>query len=88
MFIDWNLASLEWTLVLYLYMILSPLLPGPRFFYQILAISNCFLALLTASICFTNPRFKINDLKSMIWNLYLLMITNAYQSHLDISDYW
>ena len=28
MFIDWSLASLEWTLVLYLYMIPGPQLPG------------------------------------------------------------
>jgi hypothetical protein len=57
-------------------MILGPPLPGPGFFYQILAISSCFWVLLAASICFTNPRFEINDLKSMIWNLHLLMITN------------
>jgi hypothetical protein len=68
-------------------MILGPPLPGPGFFRQILAISSCFWALPAASICLTNPRFEINDLKSMIWNLCLLMITNAYQPRFEISDY-
>jgi hypothetical protein len=40
-----------------------------------------------ATICLTNPRFEINDLKLMIWNLRLLMITNAYQPRFEISDY-
>ena len=82
---DWSLASLEWTLVPYLYMIPGPLLPGPGFFRQVLAVSSCFRALPEASICLTNPRFEINDLKSMIWNPRLLMITNAYQPHFEIS---
>ena len=42
MFIDWSLASLEWTLVLYLYIIPGPQLPGPGFFYWIPAVSSCF----------------------------------------------
>ena len=49
--------------------------------------SGCFRALPEASICLTNPRFEINDLKSMIWNSRLLMITNAYQPRFEISDY-
>ena len=49
----------------------------PGFFHQIPAVSSCFKALPEASICLTNPRFEINDLKSMIWNPRLLMITNA-----------
>jgi hypothetical protein len=88
MFIDWSLASLEWTLVLYLYMIPGPQLPGPEFFHRIPAISSCFQMLPEASICLTNPHFEINDLKSMIWNPCLLMITNAYQPRFEISDYW
>ena len=64
-------------MVLYLYMILGPPLPGPGFFHQILAISGYFWVLPAASICLTNPRFEINDLKSMIWNLCLLMITDC-----------
>jgi hypothetical protein len=68
-------------------MILGPPLPGPGFFCQILAISSYFWALLAASIFLTNSRFKINDLKLMIWNLHLLMITNAYQPCFEISDY-
>src|SRR5580692_1750731 len=31
-----------------------------------------------ASICLTNPCFEINNLKSMIWNPCLLIITNTY----------
>ena len=72
MFIDWSLASLEWTLVLYLYMIPGPQLPEPGFFHRILAVSSCFRALPEASICLTNPS--------------LLMITNAYQPYFEISD--
>jgi len=68
-------------------MILGPPLPGLGFFRQILAISGYFRALPAASICLTNPRFEINDLKSMIWNLCLLMITNAYQPRFEINDY-
>jgi len=49
--------------------------------------SSCFRAFPEASICLTNPRFEINDLKSMIWNPRLLMITNAYQPRFEISDY-
>ena len=81
-------ASLEWTLVLYLYMILGPSLPGPRFFRQILAISSYFWVLPAASICLTNPHFEINNLKSMIWNLCLLIIINAYQPRFEINNYW
>ena len=73
-------------MVLYLYMIPGPQLPGPGFFHWILAVSSCFRALPEASICLTNPRFEINDLKSMIWNPRLLMITNAYQPRFEISD--
>jgi hypothetical protein len=67
-------------------MILGPLLPEPGFFRQILAISSYFQALPAASIYLTNPRFEINDLKSMIWNSHLLMIINAYQPRFEISD--
>ena len=74
-------------MVLYLYMIPGPQLPGPGFFHWIPAVSSCFRALLEASICLTNPCFEINDLKSMIWNPRLLMITNAYQPRFEISDY-
>ena len=49
--------------------------------------SGCFRVLPEASICLTNPRFEINDLKSMIWNSRLLIITNAYQPRFEISDY-
>ena len=86
MFINWSLASLEWTLVLYLYIILGPLLSGPGFFHLILAVSSYFWAFPEASVCLTNPYFEINNLKSMIWNPSLLMITNAYQPHFEISD--
>ena len=55
------------------YMIPGPPLPEPGFFHRI---CSCF-QLSEASICLTNPRFEINDLKSMIWNPHLLMITNA-----------
>ena len=68
-------------------MIPGPQLPGPGFFYQIPAVSSCFQALSEASICLTNPYFEINDLKSMIWNPRLLIITNAYQPRFEISDY-
>jgi hypothetical protein len=88
MFINWSLASLEWTLVLYLYMILSLSLPKPRFFYLILAVSSYFRVFLEASICFTNSHFEIIDLKLMIWNPCLLMITNTYQSYFEINNYW
>ena len=49
--------------------------------------SSCFRAFPEASICLTNPCFGTNDLKSMIWNPCLLMITNAYQPYFEISDY-
>jgi hypothetical protein len=65
-------------------MIPGPQLPGHGFFHRIPAVSSCFRALPEASIYFTNPRFEINNLKSMIWNLCLLMITNAYQPHFEI----
>ena len=65
----------------------GPQLPGPGLFHQILAVSNCFRTLPEASIYLTNPCFEINDLKSMIWNPRLLMITNAYQPRFEISDY-
>ena len=68
-------------------MISGPQLPGPGFFHQIPAVSSCFRVLPEASICLTNPHFEINDLKSMIWNPRLLMITNAYQPRFEISDY-
>jgi hypothetical protein len=68
-------------------MIPGPQLPGPGFFHRIPAVSSCFQALPEASIYLTNPRFEINDLKSMIWNLRLLVITNAYQPRFEISDY-
>jgi hypothetical protein len=51
-------------------MILGPLLPGPGFFHQILAISSYFWALPAASICFTNPRFEINDLEFSLIDNY------------------
>jgi hypothetical protein len=82
-------------------MIPGLLLPGPGFFHQIPAVFSCFRALPEASIYLTNPRFEIKNLKSMIWNPRfeiknlksmiwnprLLMITNAYQPHFEISDY-
>ena len=67
-------------------MISGPQLSVPGLFHQILAVSSCFRVLPEASICLTNPRFEINDLKSMIWNPRLLMITNTYQPCFEISD--
>jgi hypothetical protein len=66
-------------------MIPGPQLPGPGFFHRIPAVSSYFRVLPEASICLTNPRFEISNLKSMIWNSRLL-ITNAYQPRFEINN--
>ena len=65
-------------------MIPGPQLPRPGFFHRIPAVSSYFRTLPEASICLTNPRFEINDLKSMIWNPRLLMITNAVKTATEV----
>ena len=79
MFINWSLASLEWTLVLYLYMILGP----PTAWAWILpSDSGYFQLFLGASSGFHLPY------KSPLWNHCLLIITNAHQPRFEINDYW